>query len=154
MVLSVSTGWRCQRTHFTTISHGPHLWHSRMSANCLGWSSRIILQSLLIREPWHNEILILISQTSTPATYTKYVAREMSKAEHLLKVRQTNHGWCGNIFQSYVQLYFCVTWDAGSSSDNIPGSTIFVYSPTHSKCCYFSILMFFLISIVFSSIRI
>lgn len=28
-------------------------------------------------------------QTITPASYTKYVAREMSKAEHLLKVRKS-----------------------------------------------------------------
>jgi hypothetical protein len=32
------------------------------------------------------EVPSLGGQTSTPASYTKYVTREMSKAEHLLKV--------------------------------------------------------------------
>lgn len=32
------------------------------------------------------EVPSLAGQTNTPASYTKYVAREMSKAEHLLKV--------------------------------------------------------------------
>jgi hypothetical protein len=116
----------------------------RMRTNLLGRCSRIILQSLLIREPGHTKILILIFQTSTPATYTKYVAREMSKAEHLLKVGQLNMGDLEPYFNHMVSCAF-VYHEMQGVLVICPGSTTFVYSLTHSETHYLSMFMFLLL---------